>query len=156
MNCIFFSSFSTRTGWSITSTASRTRLSRVNSANRTNAIMVLGVLSPSRECLSSVLEDITSHPFTIDPQGKRRCTLQRAVFKNWTSTWFEYDSRCVTIRIGGLQCSIVACNGFKYSRSSIMFTNSCTNAHATLSFTVRPRLNWSGACGMWCENIICQ
>lgn len=47
MNELQFYSITSTTGWSITSTTSGTWISRVNSTNGKNAIVVLGMLSTS-------------------------------------------------------------------------------------------------------------
>lgn len=58
-------------GRSVVTATFGTRLSCVYSTYRSNAIMVLGLLSTSGECLSSVSQDRPAHPLTINSQGKR-------------------------------------------------------------------------------------
>lgn len=129
-------------GRSVVTATFGTRLSCVYSTYRSNAIMVLGLLSTSGECLSSISQDRSAHSLTINSQGKRWHLLQRTILQNRASARLQHNSWRSSLRPWRLQCAVMARNGLKYSRSAFLFTNSCTNVDATISLTHCASLKW--------------
>lgn len=137
-------SFSLRfLGRSTFTTAARPRVPGVHSSNRTDAVLVLVVLPAPRERLPSVPQDRTPHPLAVDPQGERRHLLQGTVLKDRAPARLQHDRRCPALCSRRLQRLVVASDGLKYSRSAILFTNSCTNVDATISLTHCFSLKWT-------------